>query len=101
MYQGSQAPHIIQSVLALHLGWRERQVRVVCGDVGRSFGIKVHVYPDEMATATLSKMLRRPVKFVADRLESFVSNIHARDHRVKGRTAVVTTGRSRHSKSTI
>jgi carbon-monoxide dehydrogenase large subunit len=43
VHQGSQAPHIIQSVLALHLGWREQQVRVVCGDVGRSFGIKVHV----------------------------------------------------------
>lgn len=88
VYQATQAPHMIQTVLALHLGLAEQQVRVVCKDVGGSFGIKVHAYPDEIATAALSKMLRRPVKFVADRLESFVSDIHARDHRVRGRIAV-------------
>jgi carbon-monoxide dehydrogenase large subunit len=92
VHQGTQAPHMIQNILALHLGLSEQQVRVVCGDVGGSFGIKVHVYPDEMATAALSKMLRRPVKFVADRLESFVTDIHARDHRVKGRVAVRNDG---------
>jgi aerobic carbon-monoxide dehydrogenase large subunit len=48
----------------------------------------VHVYADEMATAALAKLLRRPVKFVADRLESFVTDIHARDHRVKARVGV-------------
>ena len=52
-------------------------MRVIAKDVGGSFGIKVHVYADEMATAALSVMLRRPVKFVADRLESFLSDIHA------------------------
>jgi carbon-monoxide dehydrogenase large subunit len=88
VYQGTQAPHMIQNILALHLGLKEQQVRVVCKDVGGSFGIKVHVYPDEVATAALSKLLRRPVKYVADRLESFVTDIHARDHRVKGRVAV-------------
>ena len=92
VYQGTQAPHMIQNILALHLGLAEQQVRVVCKDVGGSFGIKVHVYPDEMATAALSKMLRRPVKYVADRLESFVTDIHARDHRVKARVAVRNDG---------
>ena len=62
-------------------------IRVVCKDVGGSFGIKVHAYPDDFATVALSIMLGRPVKFVADRLESFTSDIHARDHRVKGRIA--------------
>jgi carbon-monoxide dehydrogenase large subunit len=92
VYQGSQAPHMVQNILALHLGLAEQQVRVVCKDVGGSFGVKVHIYPDEMATAALSKMLRRPVKYVADRLESFVTDIHARDHRVKGRIAVRNDG---------
>ncbi len=92
VYQGTQAPHMIQNILALHLGLNEQQVRVVCKDVGGSFGIKVHVYPDELATAALSKLLRRPVKYVADRLESFVTDIHARDHRVKGRVAVQKDG---------
>jgi len=61
----------LQNIAALHLGLKESQVRVVCKDVGGSFGIKVHIYADEMATYALSKLLRRPVKFVADRVESF------------------------------
>jgi carbon-monoxide dehydrogenase large subunit len=92
VYQGSQAPHMVQNILAKHLGFREEQVRVVCKDVGGSFGIKVHIYADEMATAALSKMLRRPIKFVADRIESFVTDIHARDHVVQGRIAVKKDG---------
>jgi aerobic carbon-monoxide dehydrogenase large subunit len=88
IYQGTQAPHMVQNIAALHLGLDEAQVRVVCKDVGGSFGIKVHIYADEMATYALSKMLKRPVKFVADRMESFNTDIHARDHRCKGRIGV-------------
>ena len=62
-------------------------VHVICKDVGGSFGIKVHAYPDDFATVGLAMMLERPVKFVADRLESFTSDIHAREHRIKGRIA--------------
>ena len=93
VYQGTQAPHMMQNIFAKHLGLDEHQVRVVCKDVGGSFGIKVHVYADEMATAALSKLLKRPVKFVADRIESFVSDIHARDHRVRARIGVTNDGR--------
>ena len=88
VYQGSQAPHMMQNVIATLLGLDEAQVRVVCKDVGGSFGIKIHVYPDDMATAALAKMLGRPVKFVADRLESFTGDIHARDHEIDARIAV-------------
>ena len=93
VYQGTQAPHMMQNIIAKHLGLAEPQVRVVCKDVGGSFGIKVHVYADEMAAAALSKLLRRPVKYVADRVESFVTDIHARDHVVQGRIAVMRDGR--------
>jgi len=92
IYQGTQAPHMVQNIAALHLGLEERQVRVVCKDVGGSFGIKVHIYADEMATYALSKLLRRPVKFVADRVESFNTDIHARDHRCKGKIGVKRDG---------
>jgi aerobic carbon-monoxide dehydrogenase large subunit len=88
IYQGTQAPHMVQNIAALHLGLEEAQVRVICKDVGGSFGIKVHIYADEMATYALSKLLRRPIKFVADRVESFNTDIHARDHRCKGRIGV-------------
>ncbi len=92
IYQGTQAPHMVQNIAALHLGLQESQVRVVCKDVGGSFGIKVHIYADEMATYALAKLLRRPIKFVADRFESFNTDIHARDHRCKGRIAVKRDG---------
>jgi aerobic carbon-monoxide dehydrogenase large subunit len=92
IYQGTQAPHMTQNIFATHLGLKEHQVRVLTRDVGGSFGIKVHIYADEMATVALSKLLRRPVKFVADRTESFVSDIHARDHRVKARIGVTRSG---------
>src|ERR1700683_2647450 len=92
VYQGTQAPHMTQNIFAKHLGLEEHQVRVLTKDVGGSFGIKVHIYADEMATVALSKLLRRPVKFVADRFESFVTDIHARDHRVKGKIGVKRDG---------
>ena len=92
VYQGTQAPHMTQDIFAKHLGLTHAQVRVVTKDVGGSFGIKVHIYADEMATVALSKMLKRPVKFVADRLESFITDIHARDHRIKAKIGVKTDG---------
>ena len=92
VYQGTQAPHMMQNLFAKHLGIAEHQVRVLTKDVGGSFGIKVHTYADEMATVALSKLLKRPVKFVADRIESFVTDIHARDHRIKARIGVQNDG---------
>src|SRR4029078_11847402 len=75
------------------MGLPEGDVRVICGDVGGSYGIKVHVYPDEMAVAVIARIMGRPLKFVADRLKSFASDIHARDHRIKARMAVDAEGR--------
>jgi len=92
VYQGTQAPHMTQDIFAKHLNLEAHQVRVLTKDVGGSFGIKVHIYADEMAAVALSKLLRRPVKFVADRLESFVTDIHARDHRVKAKIGVKHNG---------
>ncbi len=92
VYQATQAPHMMQDIMSRHLGIPESNVRIVCKDVGGSFGIKVHVYPDEMATAALSVMLKRPVKFMADRLESFLSDIHAREHIATVRMACTKDG---------
>jgi carbon-monoxide dehydrogenase large subunit len=75
----TQVPHMMQAVLADLFGLPEHHVRVVAPDVGGSFGIKIHVYQDDMAAVALAVTLGRPVKFVATRRESFVSDIHARD----------------------
>lgn len=92
-YHATQAPHMMQTVFAKHLDIPESRVRVICGDVGGSYGIKVHVYPDEVATAAISKVMGRPIKFIADRLESFSTDIHARDHEIEAKIAVDADGK--------
>lgn len=92
VYISHQAPHMIQDCYARLLGIAESDVRVVCPDVGGSYGIKTHVYGDELATCALSMRIGRPVKFVADRLESFLSDIHNRDHAVTARLALKRDG---------
>ena len=92
-WHATQAPHMMQTVFARHLDLPESRVRVICTDVGGSYGIKVHVYPDEVATAAIAKVMGRPVKFVADRLESFTTDIHARDHIIDAKIAVDAEGK--------
>ncbi len=93
VYISHQAPNMIQDCYARLLGLREADVRVICTDVGGSYGIKTHVYGDELATCAIAMDLGRPVKFVADRLESFVSDIHSRDHKVTMKMALTREGR--------
>ncbi len=92
VHHSQQAPHMMQDLYCRQFGLQESQVQVLCHDVGGSFGIKVHAYPDDFATVAVSMLLGRPVKFVADRLESFVSDIHAREHRIKARIAATAEG---------
>jgi aerobic carbon-monoxide dehydrogenase large subunit len=92
VYHSCQAPHMLLDLYGRQFDLPASAIRVVCKDVGGSFGVKVHAYPDDFATVALSILLGRPVKFVADRLESFTSDIHARHHSIKARIAVNNDG---------
>ena len=92
VYTSSQVPHMIRTVFARHLPVEEHNIRIVAPDVGGSFGLKIHTYGDEVAACALAILLNRPVKFVADRLESFVTDIHARENRIRARMAVAPDG---------
>src|SRR5262245_9119153 len=92
VYHSGQAPYMLHDILSRHLGVPEHRVRVVNKDVGGSFGLKIHTYPDEIATCVLATMIGRPVKFLADRIESFMTDIHARDHRVTAEVAAKRDG---------
>ena len=92
VHQSSQTPHVMQDILSRHLRLPEGNVRVIVKDVGGSFGVKLHAYPDEITTCILAMMLGRPVKFVADRIESFQTDIHARGHRVHAAVAAKRDG---------
>lgn len=93
VHHGTQTPFQFQDLYARHYSIPEARVRVAAPDVGGSFGVKLHVYHEDMAVVGLSMLAGRPVKFVADRLEAFVSDIHARDHRVRAKAAVDADGR--------
>ena len=84
VWQSHQSPHLVQVLLARILGMPENRVRVQTGDVGGGFGVKLHLYADEIATVLAARLLARPVKFVATRLESFQSDAQAREFEATG-----------------
>jgi carbon-monoxide dehydrogenase large subunit len=87
VWQSHQVPHQMQGVFAEHLGLPEHRVRVICRDVGGAFGIKLHAYPDELAVAAMAKALGRPVKWVCERGEAFLTDCHSREFRIVARIA--------------
>ena len=80
LYCATQVPHHIRRFVAEQLGLSEGGVRVVAPDVGGGFGYKGKHYPEETIIAWAARRLRRPVKWVATRNESFVSDNQGRDH---------------------
>ena len=95
VHQATQVPHQMRAVYADQLGLAEQDVRVITPDIGGGFGVKMHVYDDEVAVCASTMLVARPVKYVCDRLEAFVSDIHARAHTVMVSAAVDGDGRIR------
>ncbi|RMD67032.1 xanthine dehydrogenase family protein molybdopterin-binding subunit [Candidatus Parcubacteria bacterium] len=81
LYTSSQNPHVIRLLLcAFVLGLPEHKVRVISPDVGGGFGSKIFHYPEEIICAWATRKVSRPVKWTAERSESFVADAHGRDH---------------------
>lgn len=93
VYQSHQSPFQMQEIYAEQLSMPLSSVRVLCPDVGGAFGIKLHAYPDEMAAVAIARFLAVPVKYQADRLESFVSDAHAREAIATAELALDAEGR--------
>lgn len=92
VHHSTQTPYQMQDLFARHFDLSEENVRVISPDVGGSFGMKLHVYGEEMAAIAATVDLGRPVKFVADRMESFLSDIHLREHLVHAKMALSKDG---------
>ena len=88
----TQVPHMMQAVLAGILRLPEHRVRVVAEDVGGSFGIKIHVYQDELCACLMAIHLGRAVRFTADRWESMLTDIHAREEVIEARLSLTSGG---------
>ncbi len=81
LYTTSQNPHVIRLLMgAFVLHIPENQLRVVAPDVGGGFGSKIYHYAEEAIVTWAAGKLKRPVKWTADRSESFMSDAHGRDH---------------------
>jgi carbon-monoxide dehydrogenase large subunit len=80
LWTSTQMPHLVRTVVAQVLQLPESAVRVIAPDVGGGFGVKGHVFPDEVLTCWLALQTGRPVKWVEDRSEHLIASIHARDH---------------------
>jgi carbon-monoxide dehydrogenase large subunit len=80
LYVGTQAPHHIRRYVCEELGLEEANLRVVSRDVGGGFGYKGKHYPEETLIVWAARRLRRPVKWIAGRNESFLSDTQGRDH---------------------
>ncbi|HWC05410.1 MAG TPA: molybdopterin cofactor-binding domain-containing protein [Methylomirabilota bacterium] len=90
----SQNPHVHRLLMAAFvLGMPEHKVRVIAPDVGGGFGSKIFVYPEEVAISWASKQLGRPVKWTAERRESFLTDAHGRDHITEAEMAVDREGK--------
>src|ERR1700730_9233899 len=93
VYHSHQSPYQMLGVFSRQLGLPEHKVRVIAPDVGGGFGIKINVYAEEVAVAVISMMIGHPVKYCADRLKSFVSDNHVRDHIIKARMSFKADGK--------
>ena len=80
VHHSHQSPYQMQDVFSRHLDIPEHKVRVITPDIGGGFGLKINVHGEELAVAAIAKLIGKPVKFTADRLESFVADCQTRDH---------------------
>ncbi|WP_194928740.1 xanthine dehydrogenase family protein molybdopterin-binding subunit [Pseudactinotalea sp. HY158] len=80
LWTSSQMPHLVRTYVSRALGIPENLLRVIAPEVGGGFGVKGHVFPDEVLVSELARRLQRPVKWTEDRVEHLLSSIHARDH---------------------
>jgi carbon-monoxide dehydrogenase large subunit len=81
LYVASQNPHVERLLMcAFVLGLPEHKVRVIAPDVGGGFGSKIYLYAEDVVVTWASKQINRPVKWTAERSESFLSDAHGRDH---------------------
>jgi carbon-monoxide dehydrogenase large subunit len=89
LYTTSQNPHVIRLLMgAFVLGIPEHKLRVIAPDVGGGFGSKIFHYAEEAVMTWASKKLQRPVKWTAERSESFISDAHGRDHITRAEMAM-------------
>jgi aerobic carbon-monoxide dehydrogenase large subunit len=92
MYAATQGVHVSKIAVAMRLGLDQDKIRVLAGDIGGSFGLKIGASREELAAAAASRALGRPVKWVEDRGENLMASGQAREESFDVRVAVSNDG---------
>jgi carbon-monoxide dehydrogenase large subunit len=92
IWSSTQMPHKVREAVSGILGLAPGAVRVITPDVGGGFGVKAHVYPEEVALAAVAMRLGRPVKWIEDRAENLAAATQARKQELRVRAAMTAEG---------
>jgi carbon-monoxide dehydrogenase large subunit len=79
IWSSTQVVHWLRREASAVLGMPEARIRSVAPDVGGGFGVKGHVYPEDLLIPFLARRLNRPVRWIEDRREHFMCSCHSRD----------------------
>ncbi|HEV7957078.1 MAG TPA: xanthine dehydrogenase family protein molybdopterin-binding subunit, partial [Marisediminicola sp.] len=79
VYSSTQLPHVLRTLLAMQLGIRETKLQVIAREVGGGFGLKAHMFDEEVIIPVISRLIGRPVKWIEDRYENLVASVHAKE----------------------
>jgi carbon-monoxide dehydrogenase large subunit len=94
LWNTSQNPHVARLVISAFVGITpEHKLRVIAPDVGGGFGSKIFIYAEEVVCLWASRKVNRPVKWVAERTESFLADAHGRDHATTAELALDANGK--------
>jgi carbon-monoxide dehydrogenase large subunit len=88
VWLSTQVPFAVRSAIAAVLGMAEEHVRVIAPDVGGGFGVKGHVYPEDILVPAVARRLGRPVKWTETRHEHFLTAAGDRDQQHTARLGV-------------
>src|SRR5207247_8817053 len=81
LWNTTQNPHVARLVMSAFVGLApEHKLRVIAPDVGGGFGSKIFIYPEEVVCLWAARKIGRPIKWVAERSEAFLTDAHGRDH---------------------
>ena len=93
VYTTSQNPHVIRLLMgAFVLSVPEHKLRIIAPDVGGGFGSKIFLYAEETILTWASTQVDRPIKWTAERSESFMTDAHGRDHVTHGQLGLDADG---------
>ena len=93
LHTGTQMPHGLRDALADDVFRVPREnIRVLVTDVGGSFGIKNALYPEQILVLWAARRLGRPVCWIGERADGFLSDYQARDHAYSAELALDVDG---------